>query len=324
MSSTVGIGLDVGGTKSQAVLVNMAGEVLAEQRTPSPHDTSEGAGTALAGVLAKQIADLCDENGLDPVTVPIGIGLPGLVRRSGKLAFAPNLQSANGVDLPTLLREAIGATNVHVENDANAAALAEHEWGAGRGIDDFVMVTLGTGIGGGVIANGELVRGGSGFGGEIGHLIVLADGVLCPCGVRGCWERYASGGGLQRMTREAAEAGRLPTLVERKGSIDAVRAEDVTAAGDENLGEAVALLREVGRWLAVGLGSLAVILGTNDFVIGGGLSSASGHILPSAREHLREFTMGYEWRPPFNVQLASLGEHAGALGAALVGMQRSA
>ena len=138
------------------------------------------------------------------------------MRRDGHLAFAPNLQTASGADLGSLLSSALGNSSIFCENDANCAALAEHEWGAGRGIRDFVMVTLGTGIGGGVVADGQLVRGRSGFAGEIGHMVVEAHGAPCLCGGKGCWERYASGGGLQRLTREAALDGRLATLVERR------------------------------------------------------------------------------------------------------------
>ena len=186
---------------------------------------------------------------------------------------------------------------VFCENDANCAALCEHEWGAGRGIDDFVMVTLGTGIGGGVIADGQLIRGHSGFAGEIGHMVVVARGAACHCGGHGCWERYASGGGLNRLTREAAIEGRLPTLVAQRGNAAAVRAEDVTAAAAQNLDEAVVLMKEIGWWLALGLANLAAILDCGHFVIGGGLSIASDLVLPSAREYLVDLVEGYRARP---------------------------
>ena len=199
-----------------------------------------------------------------------------MMRRDGHLAFAPNLQTASGADLGAQLGDALGNSRVFCENDANCATLAEHEWGAARGLSDFVMVTLGTGIGGGIVADGQLVRGQSGFAGEIGHMVVEARGAPCLCGGRGCWERYASGGGLHRLTRDAALEGRLPELVERSGGDwRAVRAEDVSRAASEGLDEAVALMREVGWWLALGLANLAAILDAGHFVIGGGLSEAS-------------------------------------------------
>jgi glucokinase len=320
--SDVAIGVDVGGTKALALLVARDGRVLGEVKSHTPHDEGFGAGEATTKVLVEQVEELCHRQGLDPARVPIGLGLPGMMRRDGHLSFAPNLQSAAGADLGSQLGAALGSSSVFSENDANCAALAEHEWGAGRGIRDFVMVTLGTGIGGGVVADGRLVRGRSGFAGEIGHMVVEANGAPCPCGGHGCWERYASGGGLHRMTREAATEGSLPTLVERGGGDPrAVRAEDVTSAAAQGLDEAVTLMREVGWWLALGLSNLAAILDCGHFVIGGGLSSASELVLPAAREYLAELVEGYDARPTITVTTSLFGPRSGAMGATLVAFE---
>jgi glucokinase len=317
--SDVAIGVDVGGTKALALMVARDGRVVGEIKSQTPHDEGFGAGEATAKVVAEQVFELCERQGLDATQVPIGIGLPGMMRRDGHLAFAPNLQTASGADLGSLLSSVLGNSSTFCENDANCAALAEHEWGAGRGIRDFVMVTLGTGIGGGVVADGQLVRGRSGFAGEIGHMVVEAHGAPCLCGGKGCWERYASGGGLQRLTREAAFEGRLATLVEGCGGDPrAVRAEDVSAAAAEGLDEAVALMREVGWWLALGLSNLVAILDCGHFVIGGGLSDASDFVLPAAREHLAHLVEGYETRPTITVTPSMFGPRSGAMGASLV------
>jgi len=317
--SEVAIGIDVGGTKALALMVARDGRVVGEMKSQTPHDEGFGAGEATAKVLVEQVYELCDRQSLDPSRVPIGVGLPGMMRRDGHLAYAPNLQTASGADLGAQLGEALGNSSVFCENDANCAALAEHEWGAGHGISDFVMVTLGTGIGGGIVADGQLVRGRSGFAGEIGHMVVEAHGAPCLCGGRGCWERYASGGGLNRLTREAALEGRLATLVERSGGdAHAVRAEDVTFAAAEGLDEAVALMREVGWWLALGLSNLAVILDSGHFIIGGGLSDASDLVLPAAREYLAELVEGYDARPTITVTTSMFGSRSGAMGATLV------
>jgi glucokinase len=322
--SNVAIGIDVGGTKALALMVARDGRVVGEMKSQTPHDEGFGAGEATAKVLVEQIYELCERQSLDPSQVPIGVGLPGMMRRDGHLAFAPNLQTASGADLGAQLGDALANSSVFCENDANCAALAEHEWGAGRGISDFVMVTLGTGIGGGVVADGQLVRGRSGFAGEIGHMVVDAHGAPCLCGGHGCWERYASGGGLHRLTREAALEGRLSTLVERcVGDPRAVRAEDVTAAAAEGLDEAVALMREVGWWLALGLSNLAAILDCGHFVIGGGLSEASDLVLPAAREYLAELVEGYDARPTFTVTTSMFGARSGAMGATLVAFERA-
>ncbi len=322
--SEVAIGIDVGGTKALALIVARDGRVLGEVRAATPHVEDQAAGSATAEVLTALVKELATRHGLDPSEVPLGIGLPGLMRRDGRLAFAPNLQSASGADLGALLGASLSSTRVFCENDANCAALCEHEWGAGRGIDDFVMVTLGTGIGGGVIADGQLVRGRSGFAGEIGHMVVQAHGAPCQCGGNGCWERYASGGGLRRMTVEAAREGRLAHLVERRGSPEAVTPEDVTDAASEGLEEAVTLVREVGWWLALGLSNLAAILDCGHFVIGGGLSEASDLVLPFAREYLVDLVEGYDARPTITVTTSMFGPRSGAMGAAMVAFDRVA
>lgn len=320
--SNVAIGIDVGGTKALALMVARDGRVIAEMNSQTPHDVGLAAGEATAKVLVEQVNELCSRQSLDSSQVPIGVGLPGMMRRDGHLAFAPNLQTASGADLGAQLGDALGNSRVFCENDANCATLAEHEWGAARGLSDFVMVTLGTGIGGGIVADGRLVRGQSGFAGEIGHMVVEARGAPCLCGGRGCWERYASGGGLHRLTRDAALDGRLPELVERSGGDwRAVRAEDVSRAASEGLDEAVALMREVGWWLALGLANLAAILDAGHFVIGGGLSEASELVLPAARDYLADLVEGYEMRPTITVTTSLFGARSGAMGAALVAFE---
>ena len=320
--SNVAIGIDVGGTKALALMVARDGRVIAEMNSQTPHDDGLAAGEATAKVLVEQVNELCARQSLDPSHVPIGVGLPGMMRRDGHLAFAPNLQTASGADLGAQLGDALGNSRVFCENDANCATLAEHEWGAARGLSDFVMVTLGTGIGGGIVADGQLVRGRSGFAGEIGHMVVEARGAPCLCGGRGCWERYASGGGLHRLTREAASEGRLPELVARNGGDwRAVRAEDVSRAASEGLDEAVALMREVGWWLALGLANLAAILDAGHFVIGGGLSEASELVLPAARDYLADLVEGYEMRPTITVTTSLFGARSGAMGATLVAFE---
>ena len=218
--SDVAIGVDVGGTKALALVVARDGRVLGEARAATPHDATREAGEATAAALTDLVHHLAATHQLNVAATPVGVGLPGLTRKDGRLAFAPNLQSASGADLGSLLGASLASSRVFCENDANCATVAEHEWGAGRGVDDFVMVTLGTGIGGGIIAEGKLLQGRSGFAGEIGHMVVEAHGIPCPCGGMGCWERYASGSGLKRLIREAAKEGQLPTLLAAHGSAE--------------------------------------------------------------------------------------------------------
>lgn len=320
--SGVAIGVDVGGTKIMAMLVDREGRVLGEASSPTPHEASAVAGLAVARTISERIQDLSREFHLEPGVAPVGLGVPGMVRRDGRLAFAPNLDSASGADLTALVAEMAGG-RAWCDNDANCAARAEHQWGAARTVDDFVMVTLGTGIGGGVVANGQLVRGRSGFAGEIGHMVVEANGAPCPCGGRGCWERYASGGGLARLARERALAGDLPELVRRRGSAELVRAEDVTSAATEGLVEAQRVLDEVAWWLALGLANLVAILDAGHFVIGGGLSSVADLLLPAARGYLNDLVEGGEQRPSISVTASAFGPQSGAMGAALLAFEQA-
>lgn len=316
----VAIGLDVGGTKVLALLVAADGRVLDEVSAPTPHNDRGAVGSATCAVLESGVLELCARHELDSSAVVVGLGLPGLMRRDGRLAFAPNLRSASGADIGEQLGRALVNSSVVSDNDANCAALCEHEWGAAHGIDDFVMVTLGTGIGGGVVVDGRILRGRNGFAGEIGHMVVQARGAACLCGGFGCWERYVSGGGLQRLAREAALEGRLPTLVAQRGNAAQVSAEDVTAAAAQHLHEAVVVVREIGWWLALGLANLTAILDVGHFVIGGGLSSVSDLVLPAARDYLGDLVEGHEARPTITITPSMFGARSGAMGAALMAM----
>ena len=320
--NNVAIGVDVGGTKVLAVALGDDGEVIDVERLDTPRGDETIAGDATAGVVASVIATLVARNDWSLDDVVVGVGLPGMMTREGILAFAPNLPSASGADLASGVRRRLASLRILCENDADCAVVAEHRLGAARGLDDVVMVTLGTGIGGGIISGGVLVRGRSGFAGEIGHMVLDAHGPQCPCGSRGCWERYASGAGVTRLTHEAAAAGRLPLLVKRHGSIDAVRGEDCTNAASEGLVEALNVINEVGWWLALGIANLAAILDTGTFIIGGGLSTASALLLPAAQRHLVDLVEGGKARPPIALLASAFAERSGAIGAALLARER--
>jgi len=224
------------------------------------------------------------------------------------------------MNLAESLKKQLGTPHVYSDNDANCAALCEHEWGAVKGIEDFVMVTLGTGIGGALFVDGALQRGKNGFAGEIGHMVVNANGAECLCGGKGCWERYCSGGALQRMTSEAVKEGKLPKLSAMLGQ-ENVRGEDVSKAAGEGSEEAVAIMREIGWWMALGLSNLEVLLDSGTYVIGGGLSTVFELVLPAAREYLDELVEAREARPPFKILPTMYGPNSGALGAALLAFE---
>jgi len=212
---------------------------------------------------------------------------------------------------------------VTVDNDATCATLAEVELGAARGASDVVLVTLGTGIGGGIVAGGLLQRGANGFAGEPGHMVVDPNGPPCPCGRRGCWERYASGSGLGRMGREAAEAGRSPRLVELAGGDpEAVRGEHVTTAAAEGDEGALGVCRDFGWWAALGIANLIDLLDPEIVVIGGGLVDAGELLLRPIRDAIGSQVLSWAHRPDVPVVPATLGADAGAIGAALSARDR--
>src|SRR5581483_7333691 len=241
---SLSVGVDVGGTKILAIAVEDSGRrVGKEVRRPTPQGT-DALLDAIVGVITEVRASAGD---LDAV----GLGVPGLVDRSGTLAVGPNLPGIVGVPFRDDLQSRLGLP-VAVDNDATCATWAEVRAGAARGASEAFMVTLGTGIGGGVVTGGVLQRGANGFAGEPGHMVVDPNGPLCPCGRRGCWERFASGSGLGRLAREAAESGNGTRLIELAGGeAESVRGEHVTRAAQEGDAEALAVFREFGWWAAL-------------------------------------------------------------------------
>jgi glucokinase len=223
------------------------------------------------------------------------------------------------VELPVRaeVEKGVPGLAVRVENDATCAAWGERMVGAASGLDDVLLVTLGTGIGGGIIADGRMIRGAHGFAGEIGHMVINPHGPPCRCGQRGCWERYASGSGLGRIAREAANAGQAARIVELAGGDpENVKGEHVTTAVAEGDAEAREIFHRFAWWLALGLANLANIYDPEAFVIGGGLVQAGDVLLEPTRAAFAELLEGADHRPAVAILPAALGEHAGAIGAA--------
>jgi glucokinase len=322
----VSFGIDIGGTKVLGIALSPSDVIVAEARLPTPtapshSDLVEAAGDTgveVAYAIADVVAQLDAAVGARPDAPAVGVGAPGMVDRQGRLRFAPNLPHAHGVNWRVLIGERLPGRRIVVENDANLAVLAEHRLGAARGYQHVVMVTLGTGIGGGLIVDGRVQVGGRGFAGEIGHMVVDPAGPPCPCGRRGCWERYASGGGLGLLAREAALAGKLPGVVARAGGDpESVRGEDVTAAALAGDVDAQGVVEEVGWWVGFGLANLACVLDPECFVLGGGLVGAGDLLLDSARRAFEELVEGGGTRPETAIVTAAFGERSGAVGAAL-------
>lgn len=302
------IGVDVGGTKLLGVALAPDGrEVLAEVRHPTPRG-----GDALVAGMVDAVAELTARAGLDDRT-RAGFGVAGLVDHRGVLRHGPNQPGVRELDVRGGLVEALGE-RVVVDNDGNCAVRAERASGAAQGVDDVVLVTLGTGIGAGIVVGGRVVRGLNGMAGEPGHTMVDPTGPPCPCGRKGCWERYASGAGVARMARDAAEAGRLAVA----GDPAELRGEDVVAAARAGAAGAQAVLDEFAWWTAVGVANLVAVLDPQVVVLGGGLIDAADLWLDEARRCLPELLVASDHREVPPVVAAQHGGRAAALGAAML------
>ncbi|MGH3344025.1 MAG: ROK family glucokinase [Carbonactinosporaceae bacterium] len=304
------IGVDVGATKIAAGVVDEDGTVIARAR----RDTPEADPAACADTVANLVRELA---GRHDVTA-VGLGAAGFVDEQRSVVLvAPNL---GWRDEP--LRERVHArlgVPVIVENDANAAAWGEVRFGAGRGQRHVVCITVGTGIGGGVVLEGELYRGRFGIAGEFGHLRVVRDGLRCGCGNKGCWEMYASGSALVREARELAEAGSplASRLLEMAGGrAEGITGPVVTRAAREGDPAATELLQGLGQWLGEGIASLIAVLDPGCVVIGGGVSEAGELLLAPAREAVQRALTGHGHRPAAGLRLAELGNEAGLVGVA--------
>ena len=305
------IGVDVGGTKVLGGVVDEFGAVKKTARRETPRE----GGRALTQAIADVAKELMAEFTIDSV----GVSAAGFVSSDRKTMLAtPNIAGWNGIDLDSDLTALIGLPVV-IENDANAAAWGEARFGAGRGKDHMLMMTIGTGIGGGIVVNGDLYRGAFGIAAEIGHIRVVPDGHLCGCGARGCFEQYASGNALLRHAREAIAASPdiARNLLSRgDGTIDGLTGKAITEAAGEGDAVALAAFNTTGQWLGAGIASLSVILDPECVVIGGGVIDAGEILLAPTRAALERY-MPFAGRHPYpEIIAASLGNEAGLVGVA--------
>lgn len=304
------IGVDVGGTKVLAGVVDEKGEILAKSRRPTPSLSP----TETADAIAAAVAEFRQEYDIEAV----GIGAAGWIDETrSRVRFAPNL-AWREEPLRDIVEARIGLPVV-VENDANAAAWGEYSFGAGKGHSHLVLITVGTGIGCGIILDGRLYRGRYGIGGEPGHVRVVPDGRRCGCGNRGCWEQYCSGRALEREAREivSASAAAGADLLERAdGDINRITGPLVTAAALAGDPTALECFAVVGAWLGQGVADLSATLDPGCFVIGGGVSEAGELLLAPARKAYEATLTGRGHRPFAELVIAELSELAGLVGSA--------
>ena len=297
---TATIGLDIGGTKIAAGLVSAEGTILAETRCDTPAQDPD----RIAHDAATLIAELAGRT--DQEVVGVGVACAGFVNRTGShVLFAPNLAWR---DEPLKQRlEALVRYPVTIENDANAAAWGEFRFGAAREADDMVLLTIGTGVGGGIVNDSKLLRGAYGVGGELGHMRVVPGGIRCGCGNRGCWEQYASGNALLREARELVSSG----------TPHGAALADACGGDPKNLrGRDVTEVAQGGD--PAGAASVAAILDPELIVIGGGVAEAGDLLLEPIRAAYARQLTGRGHRPMADIVPATLGNDAGLIGAAAI------
>ena len=314
------IGVDLGGTFIKTAIVTGAGEMLYKVEVPS--EKEKGPDGVISNI-GKSIHSVMKEKGIKPDQVEaIGIGSPGpLDTERGYVHRAINLPGWLNIPLRDRVEEILGI-RANLENDANAAAYGEYWRGAGRGASIMLAYTLGTGVGGGVIINGKLIRGVNDTAGELGHMTIVPDGDLCPCGNRGCVESYASATSLVRRTRQKLERGSQSILLEwmEKGEpLTAKLIDEAHRSGDSFARE---VLEEVGYYLALGVSNTVNALNPDVVVIGGGMMKAGEVILEPLKQEVKRRIFPELW-DGLKIIPAKLGNDAGVIGAAGLILERA-
>jgi glucokinase len=314
------IGIDLGGTKISTALTNSAGSIIA-------HDYQEtGAAEGQDAVVGRMLdgaRKVMAEAQVTPSQVAaVGIGAPGpLDIEMGVLVAPPNLPGWDHVPLKRLIEKELGIP-IFLENDANAAALGEHRFGAGQGVEHMIYVTVSTGIGGGLILDGELYHGDSGMAGEIGHTTIMPFGPLCNCGNQGCLEALSSGTAIARQARERVARGVPTRIAELAGSdLERITAKLVAEAAAQGDLEAEGILAEAMNYLGIGMANLVNLFNPQLIVIGGGLTNIGEPLFEAVRRVIDRRAFRDQAQAVRIVQ-AALGDNAGVLGAAAVALAR--
>ena len=302
------IGIDIGGTKIAGAVVTESGEIIAEDRLPTPSGDSEA--------IVDAVVSMVERLAIGHDIAAAGVAAPGFIDTTQSIVYyTPNISWRHEPLRERLLARLDLA--ITIDNDANAAGWAEYRFGAGQHVSDMTMLTIGTGVGGAIVNRGQLFRGGFGAGAELGHMRVVPDGLACGCGARGCIEQYGSGRALLRMANEIADVGGiglgLAAVRAQKGALTGHDVAELIVAGDSG---AIQALRELGGWIGQACASLSAVLDPQLFVIGGGVAVAGDLLLDPIREAFVANlpARGYHPEPEFTI--AQLVNDAGVVGAA--------
>lgn len=303
------VGIDIGGTKIAGALVDEDGTIVREARVATPASDGEG----IVEAVVSLVEELIDGVG----AIGVGVAAAGFIdAEQSTIVYAPNLSWRNEPLKAKL--DAKLSIPVIIENDANAAGWAEFRYGAGRGTKHMAMLTIGTGVGGAVIADSKMLRGGFGIAGELGHIRVVPNGRLCGCGAHGCIEQYGSGTALLRAARELADAETaegetLRKLRDAAGELTGDQVYEAILQGDAG---ALRLLAELGEWIGQTIASLTAVLDPEVVVIGGGVSAAGNLLLDPIRKAYLANLPARGFRPELKIKTAEFVNDAGVVGAA--------
>jgi glucokinase len=304
------IGIDIGGTKVAGALVTEAGDILRLERRPTP----AGDPAAIVDVVVELVRELGDGQQI----VAAGVAAAGFIDAAqSTVYYAPNI-NWRSEPFRDRLSARLPGIDITIDNDANAAGWAEYRFGAGRGTTDMTMLTIGTGVGGAIVTEGRLLRGGFGAAGEIGHLRVVPGGHPCGCGQKGCIEQYGSGRALMRFAGEIADAGGIGQSLAHAREANGGMLDGTIVAGliaDDDPG-ALAALRELGDWLGQACASIGAVLDPQVFVFGGGVAIAGNRLLDPVRESFLAHLPARGFHPEPQFLVAQLVNDAGVVGAA--------
>jgi len=302
------IGIDIGGTKIAGAVVAEDGEIISEERVATAAGDSDG--------IVDAVVEMVERLSVGREIAAAGVAAPGFIDvEQSTVYYTPNISWRNEPLRQRLLDRL--SIDVTIDNDANAAGWAEYRFGAGRVVSDMTMLTIGTGVGGAVISQGRLFRGGFGAGAELGHLRVVPDGLPCGCGARGCIEQYGSGRALLRMANEIADVGGIGlALAEARsthGTLNGTVVGNLIASGDPGAARA---LQQLGHWLGQACASLGAVLDPQRFVFGGGVAVAGELLLTPIRDSYRQHVPARGYHPEPEFVIAELVNNAGVVGAA--------
>ena len=305
------VGIDIGGTKIAGALVDKSGTILKELRVPSPIDDSNQ--------MIEAISSVIDQLTADEKVVGVGVAAAGFLSLDREIMYlAPNISAWRNEPLKSRIQSKT-TSPVLIENDANAAGWAEFRFGAGKDVESMIMLTIGTGVGGAIISEGKLLKGGFGIGGELGHVLSVPEGRACGCGLKGCLETYASGTALLQAARALASSGdprgvRLSELAASEGELSGEMVYQAIMEGDAGANE---LIVELGSYLGKAIGSVFVpVLDPEIAVIGGGVSAVGDKLMNPIRASFEKSVPAKGYRPELKVVKATFLNQAGLIGAA--------